>query len=119
MVELPNIGFEAGVIEPAGAALVLPNRFVVAAGLLPFPNSPPPPVDAGVLDAVGVPKLNVGVDDAAGALVVVVPELPNNPPLDGAVPNEKPVELGAELDGMPELPKLPNGFDMLTDVYRL
>jgi len=119
VVELPNNGFEAGVVEPAGAVLVPPNRLVVAAGLFRFPNRPPPPVDAGVFDEAGVPKLNVGVDAAAGALVVVVPELPNNPPPDGAVPNEKPVEAGAELEGIPVLPKLPKGFlgasDMVED----
>lgn len=120
VVEFPNSGFEAGVVEPAGAALVLPNNPpVVAAGLFKFPNRPPPLLGAGVL-AAGVPKLNEGADVAAGAFDELVPALLNNPPLDGAVePNEKPVP-EAELEGKPVLPKLPNGFlgasDMVADV---
>lgn len=118
VVELPNIGFEAGVVEPAGAALDPPNKFDVAAGLFTLPNKLLPLVDAGVLlDEAAVPKLNVGCDVAAGALV---PAVPNNPPLDGAVDEKENPPPEEELDGRPVPPKLPNGFlgasDMLLDV---
>lgn len=120
VVEFPNIGFEAGVVDPTGGALDPPNRLDVAAGLFKPPNSPPPELAAGVLEAAGVPKLNVGVDEAAGAVGVVALDVPNNPPPEGAVPNENGVEPDEVAAGKPVLPKVPNGFfgasDMLGDV---